>query len=193
MPEPGGDFNFGALLHYILKNYLEEKKENITILEVGTARGFSSLCMSLALKDYKYQSKILSLDVISNDTKFFQKTFFGNKKVSRKDILGHLDNELVDKIIFLQGDSLSDLKKLFINNINFCYLDGEHNRKYLENEINYVKNFQKSGDIIVLDDYDQKIFPEVFDTVNDFIKNEPYKMVFSELNNVHKIAVLKKN
>ena len=192
LPEPGGDFNFGALLHYILKNYLRDKREEISILEIGTAKGFSSLCMSLALSDYEYQSKIITFDVISNDTKFFQKTFLSNKKVSRKQILDKLPEDLVKKIIFFQGDSLSDLKKIFIKNINFCYLDGEHNRKYLENELNFVKNFQKAGDIIVLDDYDQKKFPEVYDTVNDFIKKEWYEIVLTDLDHIHKIAVLKK-
>jgi predicted O-methyltransferase YrrM len=192
LPEPDGDFNFGALLHYILKNYLSDKKEEINILEIGTARGFSSLCMALALDGYKYPSKILTLDVISNDTDFFQKTFLGNKKISRKKILDKLPEKLVNKIIFLQGDSLSDLKKLYIKNINFCYLDAEHNRKYLKNEINFVKKFQKSGDIIVFDDYDYKNFPEVYEVVNEFIKNEPYEVVLKDLNHMHKIIVLKK-
>ena len=192
LPEPGGDFNFGALLHYILKNYLKEKREEINILEIGTARGFSSLCMSLALNDYEYPSKIITFDVISNDSKIFQKTFLSNEKVSRKQILDKLPENLIKKIIFFQGDSLSDLKKIFIKNINFCYLDGEHNRKYLENELNFVKIFQKVGDIIVLDDYDQNKFPEVYDTVNDFVKNECYEIILTDLNHIHKIAVLKK-
>ena len=192
LPEPGGDFNFGALLHYILKNYLKDKREEINILEIGTARGFSSLCMSLALNDYEYPSKIITFDVISNDSKIFQKTFLSNEKVSRKQILDKLPEDLVKKIIFFQGDSLSDLKKIYIKNINFCYLDGEHNRKYLENELNFVKNFQKVGDIIFLDDYDQKEFPEVYDTVNDFVKNECYEIILTDLNHIHKIAVLKR-
>ena len=55
-----------------------------------------------------------------------------------------------------------------------------------------MKKFQKSGDIIVLDDYDYNNFPEVYEVVNDFIKNEPYEVVLKDLNHMHKIIVLKK-
>ena len=43
------NFNHGRLLYSYLSKYISEFKENndqLTILETGTARGFSSICMS---------------------------------------------------------------------------------------------------------------------------------------------------
>jgi len=192
LPNPG-DFNFGAFLHYTLKKYIKKKNKDITILEVGTAKGFSTLCFSLALNDYKFNSKIISLDVISSYEKFFQKTFLGNFKVSRREIMSKIESNLLNKIIFLQGDSLSDLKKIYLNQIDFCFLDGEHNRKYLSNELNYVEKFQKRGDLIIVDDYNKELFPEVFDTVNEFVQDKSYKVSNDNFDESHKVAVLIKN
>ena len=44
-----------------------------TIVETGTARGFSSICMSKALIDQKKSGKIISLDCISHNEKIFWK------------------------------------------------------------------------------------------------------------------------
>ena len=80
-----------------------------------------------------------------------------------------------------------------INRIHFCFIDGEHDKKFLSNELNFVKKFQKSGDLILIDDCDENLFPEVIETVNKFIKNNSYKFINEDYINPHKINVLIKD
>ena len=64
------NYSHGRALYSVLSNYLEEKKnqnykDNFKILETGTARGFSAICMSKALIDKKVNGKVLTIDVIA--------------------------------------------------------------------------------------------------------------------------------
>ena len=43
----------------LIECQLETGENKITILETGTARGFSSLCMSKAINDRKFMGKII--------------------------------------------------------------------------------------------------------------------------------------
>ena len=189
LPE-SGDFSFGAFLHHTLQEYLKNFNDELTVFEIGTAKGFSALCFALALQKYPYSSKIITIDVISSHKRFYQKTFHTNLKISRKEIMRKIDPKLLNKIFFLQADSLSDLSKTFINRINFCFIDGEHNKKFLTNELNFVKNFQQKGDLILVDDCDKKLFPEVYDTVSQFINDNPYTYLDSKHYKTHRISVL---
>ena len=57
-----------------LRNYLSTlSKENktINIVETGTARGFSSICMAKALSDSEFEGSIFTLDVLPHFKKMF--------------------------------------------------------------------------------------------------------------------------
>ena len=61
-----------SILSYYINNILERKNnEVINILETGTARGFSSICMSKALIDNEIPGKILTIDQISHKSKIY--------------------------------------------------------------------------------------------------------------------------
>ncbi len=120
------NYSHGRALYSVLANFLEEKinqnyKGSITILETGTARGFSAICMSKALVDKKVNGKVLTIDVIAHDKKMYwncveDKT--GPKK--RSELLAYWQEEL-ENIIFLQGRSSVVLKMLGIERIHFAF------------------------------------------------------------------------
>ena len=64
-----GKILYSALSKYI--NYKENKKLNINILETGTSRGFSSLCLAKALNDNNSFGKIITIDYLPHDKKFY--------------------------------------------------------------------------------------------------------------------------
>ena len=49
----------------------DNKFDEITILETGTARGYSSICMSKALNDRKQKGKIFTIDILPNNKKMY--------------------------------------------------------------------------------------------------------------------------
>ena len=56
----------GRVLYSALSRYLDtlELTESVNIVETGTARGFSSLCMARALQDKARDGKIITLDIL---------------------------------------------------------------------------------------------------------------------------------
>lgn len=170
----------GYLLYVSLDRYLKKNKElnEINILETGTARGFSSICMAKALYDNNRFGVIHTIDVINN-----------NKKIKWnciKDIEGlHTRSELwkdtkyshlLKYIKFYNGRTNNILKNNFLKNIriNFAFLDAQHDFKSLNFELNFVKNKQIKNDIIICDDYtiynNGKLqFPGINKAVDEFI------------------------
>ena len=123
-----------------MNQFIKENNFNFEILEIGTARGYTAMCMSEAINDNNDNSKIFSLDIISNKEKFFQRTFLGNYKVSRSEILKNFSHNLLKNITLIQSDTFSDLKKITFHNLKFAFIDGEHNFKYLIKELEFVRN-----------------------------------------------------
>ena len=50
---------------------LGENNNSINIIETGTVRGFSALCMAKALSDAKFEGSIFTIDVLPHDKKMF--------------------------------------------------------------------------------------------------------------------------
>ena len=85
-------------------------------------------------------------------------------------------SDLRDNYInFITGDSNKIIKELDIGRIHFAFLDGAHFFKELTNELNFVEKNQKSGDIIVCDDYTQKQFPDICKAIDKFLENKKYE------------------
>src|SRR3989338_9170780 len=57
------NYQHGRVLYTLLREYIKKSKSKfVNILETGTARGFSSLCMAKALDDAKVFGRILTID-----------------------------------------------------------------------------------------------------------------------------------
>ena len=186
------NFNHGIILCKLLDDYIKNNNKNFEILEVGSARGYTSLCMSQAIINNQDKSKIFSLDVIGNNNKFFQKTYIGNKKVSRSDILKNFSHELLKNIIFIQADTYSDLEKITFHNLKFAFIDGEHNFKYLSKELEFCNKFLLKDGLIIVDDYNEREFHEVIKCVNFFAKNCNYDLKIIKYGKNSNFAVLKR-
>ena len=63
-------YQHGRLLYAALTRYVRTRKpEHVTIVETGTARGFSSLCMAKALADAGASGTIATFDVLPHDVR----------------------------------------------------------------------------------------------------------------------------
>ena len=103
--------------------------KNIDILETGTARGFSSVCMSKAIVDSNSDGKIHTIDILPNNKKIYWNCISDiDGKKTRTELLKNWAI-YVDKINFHTGNSINVLKKLDLKRVNFAFLDGSHNKK----------------------------------------------------------------
>ena len=134
------NYQHGRLLYSYLRKYIEDNNiKKINILEIGTARGFSSICMSKAINDAEIKGVINTIDIIPHKKKIYWNCIddFEGKK-TRENLLSLWSEELKN-INFLTGPSSYVLKKIKIEKINFAFIDGMHDYYNVKKELDFVK------------------------------------------------------
>ena len=176
------NFNHGRILYCLIRKYiqynLENNSKNITILETGTARGFSSLCMSKAINDSAISGRVITIDCISHNTKMFWgciSDFDGEK--TRGELLSNWHEEL-SNIIFIHGWTTETLNKIGLNRINFAFLDAQHTKNAVLEEFKYINKRQIKGDMIFFDDVTPNVFDGVCEAVKEISINYSYEIEY---------------
>lgn len=143
-----------SYLRYLINN---SNEKNFNILEVGTSKGFSSLCMAKSLEDSDKTGKVMTIDILAHDKNIYWNSVADCKGKNTRESLLLNWKYLMDKyIIFLCGESQKVLKKLNLERINFAFLDGSHTYYDLKCEFEFTAKRQYKSDIIVIDDYDDQ-------------------------------------
>lgn len=122
------NFERGMLLYALIA-----KIQPKTVLEIGTAEGYSTLCMAWAMSDYKIKGKIFTVDPKSHNTPTERLIKLNNDDIPKKMNLSTKDlwekfapQEWIEKIDVITGYSGEILKKDQFPKIEFCYIDGSH-------------------------------------------------------------------
>jgi predicted O-methyltransferase YrrM len=154
----------GRVIYATLRRYLAEKGfEHFTLLDVGTAKGFSALCMVWALMDSARRGSIFSVDVIDPKARVRRNT------IAEVDGLKTLPEILepwpeAAHVSFLQSggaDWLASTK----GRIHFAFVDGKHDFKHVAREAELLMARQQAGDIIIFDDVQIVGVAEAVDTL----------------------------
>ena len=190
-------YQHGRLLYSVLSKYCIHNNINeLNILEVGTARGFSALCMAKSLKDNKISGKIITVDPLPHNIPMYWNCIDDNYgPQSRKQLLTKYTDLIDNKIIFLEGQSKQILNILDISRVHFAFLDGSHEYIDVKLEIDFVSNRQKKGDIIFFDDYHDKLFPGIVKAVHELKQSKEYsiQIIVGDENRGYAIATKGKN
>lgn len=122
------NFNFErGLILYCLVSLLKPKN----ILEIGTAQGFSTLCMAWAMNDLNIDGNIYTIDRDDHDHEYLQ-YYKKSEKISqrfttrRKLWEEFADPAWVQKIHVITGYVAEVIDKVKIPEIDFFYIDGPH-------------------------------------------------------------------
>ena len=171
------NYQHGRILYSYLRRYLKKKNnsETINIFETGTARGFSSICMSKALIDSGFDGKIDTIDIIPHHKKIFWNSISDiNGKKSRLELLSDWKKE-IECINFIEGLTSKILKTYPSKKINFAFLDAQHDLESVIEEYSFLKKHQEKGDIIIFDDV-SKDFNEIKKAVEKIKLEKAYKI-----------------
>ena len=116
--------NHGKILYSELSEYINKNKiDNINIIETGTARGFSAICLAKrkALEDQKQNGKVYTFDILPHKRKIYWNTIDDlEKKNSREDILFHWRHLSDTFIIFINNFAHLFLKYIHFNRVHFA-------------------------------------------------------------------------
>jgi len=188
----------GYLLYSYLAEYLEENSLNnkiqpINILDIGTARGFSSLCLAKALNDKNKSGKIFTFDILPNRSSFIwnSHTDISIGPISRMQLLKPW-SELVEKyLVFFSTATFNSLRVVDIPVVHFAFIDGSHFFKDVFFEVNYLINRLDKNSIIIFDDYDEELFPGVVKACNYLLSLERHSSFeLVSIQNKRKLAIV---
>jgi predicted O-methyltransferase YrrM len=171
-------YQHGRVLYAVLRAYLASRPtESVNIVETGTARGFSSIVMAKALRDSNRHGRILTFDLLPHDRKIYWNCIDDHEgRKTRRDLLSPWRDLADEYIVFVEGDSRVQLRKIRTGRIHFAFLDGAHSRKDILGELEAVVPFQMQGDIIVFDDYSPNLFPDLVQGIDDGCRKYGYSM-----------------
>lgn len=171
------NIDHGKILYSLIYHYCSKKKlKSINIVETGTAKAFSAICMAKALSDLDMYGKIYTFDLFSHNKDIIWNNISDiDKKISRKNLISNW-NELIDKyIIFISGYSHINLKRIFFGRVHFAFIDGSHFGHDINYELQEISKYQLSGDQILFDDYNDKRFVSLTNHINLLCNKMGYK------------------
>ena len=193
------NYAHGRVLYSALRRYIDTHTEEVrkfNIIETGTARGFSSLCIAKALEDANMDATIHTFDVLPHNVPMYWNCVSDAVRgiISRNQLLDDWVKLKERYIVFNQGYSKNLLPKIFIPRIHFAFLDGAHSYDDVIFEFNIVSKRQIKGDIIVFDDYTIDEFPGIVKAIDQIGQDFGYsleKIIESNQNRGYVVATKK--
>ncbi len=174
------NFQHGRLIYSLLDMYIKNLKsrlDNFLFVDVGTAKGFSSIVISKCACDNNINFKVLSFDIIPHNKKIFWNSVKDvDGKLSRENLL--IDySDYTKKINYIQGRTKKKLNMISKDErINFAFLDGSHDYDDVKFEFDFIKQKQIKGDIIFFDDVTEGHFNGVVKLINEITHQKSYEI-----------------
>lgn len=145
-----GRIVYAATRKRLRDHLLTESNGSVLLLDVGTAKGYSALCMQWALKDSGAQGRVISLDVIDP-----------NERIARNTIAEVNGLKTLHEILSPWRDAQSIAftcmsgREWLVRHpfrVHVAFLDGKHAYEAVSAESTLLAQRQKTGDLIIFDD-----------------------------------------
>ena len=158
-PENNSNLERGILLYGLISKY---KPKNV--LEIGTAEGFSTLCMAWAMTDCKIDGKIFTIDPKPFDAPKKRVNSWENSKknqlvlLSTKELWNKFaEPEWLKKIEVLTGSSGEILEKMSnqLPKMDLGFIDGHHVYNAVLHDFHAFLKISSEKFQIIFDDYFQ--------------------------------------
>jgi predicted O-methyltransferase YrrM len=146
------NWQHGRVLYAVTRRYLADRTDSgpVRTLDIGTAKGFSALCVRFACEDAGVEAQSVSLDVIPPEAVIRRNT------VAEVDGLKTLPEILqpwleAERITFEESTGIEWLLK-HSQRVHVAFVDGKHSGDVVYREGLLLSARQESGDVVVFDD-----------------------------------------
>lgn len=140
----------GRVLYAVARAYLAVAASPVTMLDIGTAKGFSALCLQWALTDAGREGQVYSVDVLDPHARVKRNT------VAEVDGLQTLAETLAPwpeahAITFMRSTGIDWLTQASAP-IDLVFVDGKHSGAVVHAELARIAARQGPGAMVILDD-----------------------------------------
>ena len=149
------NFERGLLLHRLVE--LTAARD---VLELGTGRGFSSICMGMASEAHQLNTRITTIDPIGpgNSQEWPVRVGVEDAIVhsSREEMwANYVPNKFTQNIDQITSTSFAELKKLVkaCRQFDIIFVDAGHNTFSVAHDVAYAIPLLRQGGVLVLDDF----------------------------------------
>lgn len=146
------NWQHGRVLYAAARQFFESLPYEtwINALDIGTAKGFSALCVQWALNDSSRRGRVVSLDVLNP---------YG---VESRNTVSELDGPVTlmqilepwpeaDAIEFHRSTGIEHLRE-HVRRQHFAFVDGKHSGEVVAQEAALLARRQEPGDLTIFDD-----------------------------------------
>lgn len=150
------NWQHGRVLYAAARKYLKPYRgeDGITVLDIGTAKGFSALCLRWAMDDSNcVHDDVTSVDIMDPNARV------GRNTIAEVDGLLTLAETLAPwpaalGIQFVQSTGLDWLMS-HPERVHIAFVDGSHNGPVVLQEAKLLAARQQPGDLAIFDDVDR--------------------------------------
>lgn len=152
--ESGPNYAHGRLIYSLLRQRLKDwpRGQPATVLDIGTARGFSALTASRAALDSGVSLSIISLDTVSHTQVRYWGTVadLDGRPRSREALIALYPES--QGVTFVGQSSRIFLSSAVLARCPFAFIDGAHTYGAVRFELEQIAQRQRAGDMLLLDD-----------------------------------------
>ncbi len=176
------NYERGMLLYGLISKYKPK-----TILEIGRAQGYSTMCMAWALCENKIDGKIISVDPLSYENSIewlidWDGEIKTEKKSTKQIWSKYAKSDWLEKIIPLTCFSDELLEKEDLPKFDFGFIDGHHIYEAVLCDFNiFLKNSNKKFHCL-FDDYIDDENARMKQAIDELLIHYPGKIIKTNFN-----------
>lgn len=164
------NWQHGRVLYALTRQSLGAAAAHINVLDIGTAKGFSALCLRWAIDDAGFCGRVTSVDVIDPEGAAPRNTVAElNGPVTLGEILQSWPE--AQRIAFLQSSGIEYLER-HADRIHVAFVDGKHQGCVVRREGVLLAARQEAGDLAIFDDCHLPDVSQAVCTLEGFYKFE---------------------
>lgn len=178
------NWQHGRVLYAAVRRYIHEQSWSSvpSILDIGTAKGFSALCMLWAIVDEQAVANVVSVDVIDPlGTQRRNTVAELEGLVTLRDILKAWPEAM--EIDFRHCTGIDYLEKTK-GRIHVAFIDGKHSGSVVRREGVLLAKRQEAGDLAIFDDLQ---IPDVSQAVTSL--HQEYRLEYLDVLATRKYAI----
>lgn len=151
------NWQHGRVLYAIARHIqARPDRPNGIFLDIGTAKGFSAVCMALAVRDSTVPRSVVSVDKVGPLEQVYRNSRREAHEGRPLTVYSLVEYMEAGPITFLGGGSEAYFRAALTRRdsprILLAFIDGKHDYEMVRKEAHWAANFQESGDVLVFDD-----------------------------------------